>query len=45
MTQSYWIDRVRIKNRGNCCPERLGGSKVFVDGKYAGQVTGRMSRG
>jgi hypothetical protein len=45
MTQSYWIDRVRIRNRHNCCPERLGGTKVFVDGKEGGQVTGRMSRG
>ena len=45
MSQPYWIDRVRIRNRHNCCPERLGGTKVFVDGKEGGQVTGRMSRG
>jgi hypothetical protein len=45
MSQSYWVDRVYIKNRSNCCPERLEGTKVFVDGKLAGQITGKLKMG
>jgi len=31
MNQGYWVDRVRILNRRDCCGNRLAGTKVFVD--------------
>lgn len=45
MTQSYWIDRVRILNRRDCCGGRLGGTEVFVGGEKCGQVQGGTKNG
>jgi hypothetical protein len=32
------VGRVRILNRKDCCGNRLGGVKVYVDETYCGQV-------
>jgi integrin beta 3 len=36
--QEYWIDRVRILNRKDCCGGRLAGTEVFVGGEKCGKV-------
>jgi hypothetical protein len=36
--QGYFIDRVRILNRRDCCGGRLAGTKVFVGRQECGQV-------
>jgi len=32
------VTQVRIKNRGNCCGERLSGAKVFVGNNLCGKI-------
>jgi hypothetical protein len=34
------IDRVRVKNRHDCCGNRIAGVKVEVDGKLCGTIPG-----
>jgi hypothetical protein len=36
--QEYWIDRVRIRNRRDCCGGRLADSEVFIGGESCGKV-------
>jgi hypothetical protein len=45
MNQGYWIDRVRILNRRDCCGGRLAGTKVMVDNQLCGQVPGGTRNG
>jgi hypothetical protein len=40
------IERVRVKNRHDCCGERLNGTKITVDGQDCGTITaGKGSNG
>jgi len=32
------IDRVRVKNRHDCCGERLTGTKITIDGQFCGTI-------
>merc|ERR1711957_300935 len=34
----YNFSKIRIKNRANCCPERLDLTKVYVSGKLCGTI-------
>jgi hypothetical protein len=36
--QSYWVDRVRIRNRRDCCGGRLAGAEVLIGGTKCGSV-------
>jgi hypothetical protein len=36
MNQGYWIDRVRVRNRRDCCGGRLAATKVYVDNQLCG---------
>jgi hypothetical protein len=38
--QPYLVDRVRVKNRHNCCGNRLNRTKVFVGTEECGSVNG-----
>jgi hypothetical protein len=38
LNQGYWIDRVRILNRRDCCGRRLEETKVMVDNQLCGKV-------
>merc|ERR1711957_1148572 len=35
---NYNFSKIRIKNRANCCPERLDLTKVYVSGKLCGTI-------
>jgi poly(beta-D-mannuronate) lyase len=41
----YWVGKVRILNRKNCCGQRLARTKVFVNNQYCGQLPGRTGNG
>ena len=43
--QMYWVDRVRIRNRRDCCGNRLAGTDVFIGGQKCGQVEPGTSNG
>jgi hypothetical protein len=43
--RGYWIDRVRVRNRSDCCGGRLAGTKVMVDNQLCGQVPGGTKNG
>jgi hypothetical protein len=34
------IDRVRVKNRHDCCGNRIAGTKVTIDGQLCGTIPG-----
>jgi hypothetical protein len=36
--QSYWINKVKIRNRKDCCGERLAKTVVFIGGKECGKI-------
>jgi len=36
--QDYWVDRVRVLNRKNCCGGRLAKTEVFIGDQKCGQV-------
>jgi hypothetical protein len=36
--QQYYVDRVKILNRRDCCGGRLARTKVFVDNQVCGEV-------
>jgi len=36
--QQYWVDRVRVLNRRDCCGGRLNGTKVMIDNQVCGQI-------
>jgi hypothetical protein len=38
MNQGYWIGKVRVLNRRDCCGNRLARTIVTVDGKECGRV-------
>ena len=44
-SRDYWVDRVRIQNRRDCCGNRLSGTKVFIDNQYCGAVPGGAKNG
>ena len=33
-----FIEKVRVKNRHDCCGERLTGTKITIDGKFCGTI-------
>jgi hypothetical protein len=35
---NYWIDRVRILNRRDCCGDRLAKTSVLIGNTVCGQV-------
>jgi hypothetical protein len=39
------IERVRVKNRHDCCGDRLVGTKVTVDGEECGMITSNPGNG
>jgi hypothetical protein len=43
--QNYWIDRVRIRNRRDCCGQRLAGTEVRIGGEVCGKVEAGTSNG
>jgi hypothetical protein len=43
--KNYWVDRVRIKNRHNCCGDRLAGTMVLIGGKECGKVEAGTTKG
>jgi hypothetical protein len=43
--RNYWVDKVRIKNRHNCCGGRLAGTEVFIGGKSCGKVEAGTQNG
>jgi hypothetical protein len=42
---NFWIDRVKIRNRRDCCGARLAGTAVFIGGKECGKVESGTSNG
>jgi hypothetical protein len=44
-TQEYYIDKVKILNRRDCCGNRLSGTKVYVDNQMCGTVPGGARNG
>jgi hypothetical protein len=32
------VERVRVKNRHDCCGERLTGTKITIDGEFCGTI-------
>jgi hypothetical protein len=42
---SYYVDRVRIRNRRDCCGARLADVAVFIGGKECGKVEKGTSNG
>jgi len=34
----FWVDRVRIRNRRDCCGARLAGTEVFIGNESCGKV-------
>lgn len=36
--RDYWIDRVRIRNRRDCCGDRLANTAVFIGDKECGKI-------
>jgi hypothetical protein len=36
--QQYWVERVRVLNRRDCCGGRLNGTKVMIDNQVCGQI-------
>jgi len=44
-TRDYMVDRVKMLNRKDCCGDRLGGTKVYVDDKYCGAVPNGTKNG
>jgi len=34
--QGYWVDRVRVLNRRDCCGSRLHNTKVMIDNQLCG---------
>jgi hypothetical protein len=42
---TYNINRIRIRNRRDCCGGRLAGTRVLVDGKECGRMPGRTQNG
>lgn len=43
--REYWIDRVRIRNRRDCCGGRLAGTEVFIGGETCGKVEAGTKNG
>lgn len=43
--QAYWIDRVRIRNRKDCCGSRLAGTEVFIGDEKCGKVEAGTKNG
>jgi hypothetical protein len=43
--REYWVDRVRILNRRDCCGGRLARTKVFIGDELCGQVEPGTSNG
>jgi hypothetical protein len=43
--RDYWVDRVRIRNRRDCCGSRLAGTEVFIGGEKCGKVEAGTSNG
>jgi hypothetical protein len=43
--QAYWVDRVRIRNRKDCCGNRLAGTDVFIGTKKCGRVEAGTKNG
>jgi len=41
--QGYWVDRVRVLNRKDCCGARLDRTKVFIDNQYCGAISGKAN--
>jgi hypothetical protein len=45
MRHAYRITRIRIRNRRDCCGQRLARTKVLVDGRECGRMPGRTANG
>jgi hypothetical protein len=43
--QDYWVDRVRIKNRRDCCGDRLSGTEVRIGNELCGKVEAGTKNG
>jgi hypothetical protein len=39
-TQEYWVDRVRVRNRKDCCGARLNQTRVLIGDQECGRVNG-----